>query len=154
MSAPFTSKPPISDVIREMHQMLVHLKPRTGTPLSDVLPTHAARAKEVYMARRRRQDFFPEVGDLFHEPVWDILLDLFIAGERGDYISVSSACIGSAVPSTTALRVLKLLEDREVVVIESDPFDKRRRFVKLSQPVNKKMVEYLSAIDLTRVPAP
>ena len=39
--------------------------------------------------------------ELFGEPAWDILLDLYIANVENKPVSVSSACIGSAAPPTT-----------------------------------------------------
>lgn len=146
MSAPFAEKPPIDTIIREMHQALAQLKPRTGTVSKGILPAQATRAKELYVARRRRQEFLPDVSDLLREPVWDMLLDLFVAGQRGDYISISSACIGSAAPSSTALRIIGVLEARAAIVIEPDPFDKRRRFVKLSPTMQQQMADYLTHI--------
>ncbi|WP_353205019.1 MarR family transcriptional regulator [Sphingomonas sp.] len=146
MSAPCAKKPALGSVIRDMHQALAQLKPRLNTPFKGILPAQAVRARELYLARRRRHEFLPEVADLFHEPVWDMLLDLFVAGQKGDYISVPSACIGSAVPSTTALRTLGVLKEREVIVIEPDPFDRRRRFVKLSPAVQQQMADYLAEI--------
>ncbi|PTS79769.1 MarR family transcriptional regulator [Sphingomonas sp. HMWF008] len=146
MNAPFAEKPPIDTVIREMHEALTHLKARKSTTSDGLLPAQAARAKELYVARRRRQEFLPEVSDLFHEPVWDMLLDLFVAGQRGDYISISSACIGSAAPSSTALRMIGVLEERAAILIEPDPFDRRRRFVKLSPAIQQQMADYLTHI--------
>jgi hypothetical protein len=41
--------------------------------------------------------------DLFADPGWDILLDLYAARQEGKQVSVSSLCIAAAVPPTTAL---------------------------------------------------
>jgi len=68
-----------------------------------------AHAKRLYAARRKRNHAFAGY-DLFGEPCWDILLDLFIAGEERNLIGVSSACIaacwssssGQAIPETRA----------------------------------------------------
>lgn len=114
-----------------------------GTPRNGESPL-AARAKEIYEARRRRHDLLPEAADLFHEPAWDLLLDLFIAREKGDVVAVSSACIGAAVPATTGLRVLAALAERGAVLIEPDPFDKRRKIVRLSDATRRRMSEFLS----------
>jgi len=64
-------------------------------------------AQSIYRLRRLRDEVF---GDLtFADPRWDMLLDLFIAREKDRKITVSSACIGAAVPATTALRHLSAL---------------------------------------------
>ncbi len=77
-------------------------------PHGHTAPTPLQRAKEYYRKRRLRERMFGNP-DLFADPAWDILIDLFIASEEGRKISVSSACIASAVPTTTALRWIKIL---------------------------------------------
>jgi len=66
-------------------------------------PVWVELARQTYDDRRRRNKIF-QSEELFGEPAWDILLDLFIAAKERRRVSVTSACIGSAVPSTTALR--------------------------------------------------
>jgi hypothetical protein len=101
-------------------------------------------ALKAYRDRRRRADIF---GDetLFGEPAWDILLDLFVAGEKGKRVAVTSACIGSGVPSTTALRWLNVLELRGLVEREDDNSDARRSFVRLTAKARALMATYYSA---------
>jgi len=57
-------------------------------------------AKQTY-AERRKRDSVLGSAHLLGEPAWDILLDLYIAQAQAHEVSVSSACIGSAVPPTT-----------------------------------------------------
>ncbi|HET9629256.1 MAG TPA: MarR family transcriptional regulator [Novosphingobium sp.] len=99
-------------------------------------------ARQTYRRRRSRILFFEE--SLFGEPAWDLLLDLFIAAKERKRVPVTSACIGSAVPTTTALRWLSLLEERGLVVREADPADARRIFVRLSTEAYAKMVAYFA----------
>jgi DNA-binding MarR family transcriptional regulator len=82
--------------------------------------------------------------DLFGEPVWDLVLDLFIAQAEGRRTCVSSACIGAAVPSTTALRWIKELESRGILQRESDPADARRTFLALAPRFFETMAELLA----------
>ena len=89
------------------------------------------RAEELYMARRRRDRVF-QAFDLFGEPAWDMMLDLFVMQARNRQVSVSSSCIAAAVPSTTALRYLKKLEENGLITIANDPYDRRKRYLKLS----------------------
>jgi len=98
-----------------------------------------AYARKKYALRRRRSVILSEVADLFHDPAWDILLDLFIAAETNAQISVTSACIASGVPSTTALRTLATMEKRGILKGQSDRDDARRRFVSLSDTMHEKM---------------
>lgn len=100
-------------------------------------------ALKAYRDRRRRTEVFGD-DTLFGEPAWDILLDLFAAGERGKRVAVTSACIGSGVPSTTALRWLNVLEARGLVEREEDLSDARRSFVRLTGKARMLMAEYFS----------
>ena len=99
-------------------------------------------ARHTYRRRRSRILFFEE--SLFGEPAWDLLFDLFIAAKERKRVPVTSACIGAAVPTTTALRWLALLEDRSLVVREADPTDARRIFVRLTAEAYAKMVAYFA----------
>lgn len=89
-----------------------------------------AFARESYAIRRRRDRHLP--GDLFGEPTWDILLDLYVATRENRPVPTTSACIGANVPPTTALRWLRILEARGLVEREEDGRDGRRTFVRLS----------------------
>lgn len=101
-------------------------------------------ARTAYARRRERGTLFGE-SDLFGEPAWDILLDLYIAhGERKD-VSVSSACIGSAAPPTTGLRWLGVLADQGLVEREHDPEDQRRVLVYLTERALDAMDAYFSS---------
>ena len=57
-------------------------------------PIWVELARQTYDDRRRRTKIFRSE-ELFGEPAWDILLDLYIAHADGKPVSVSSACIGS-----------------------------------------------------------
>jgi hypothetical protein len=92
---------------------------------------HLTLARKAYSLRRKRASLFGNP-DLFGEPAWDILLDLFIAQCEGKQVSVSSACIGSASPPTTGLRWLGVLADEGLIVRENDPADHRRVLVRLT----------------------
>lgn len=106
-------------------------------------PHMVEMARDVYQSRRRRAEVFDDTG-LFGEPAWDILLDLFIAAKDRKRLPVTSACIGAAVPSTTALRWLTVLEEKGLVVREHDTGDARRIFVRLSVDGYDKMVRFFN----------
>ena len=89
------------------------------------------KAKKTYALRRKRDKIFNDI-DIFGEPAWDILLDLFIASETGTAISVTSACIASNVPATTALRWITELERNDLIKRDVDERDARRTFVSLT----------------------
>ncbi|EIZ80144.1 regulatory protein MarR [Novosphingobium sp. Rr 2-17] len=107
-------------------------------------PVWAELARQTYDDRRRRTKIFKSE-DLFGEPAWDIMLDLFIATKERRRVSVTSACIGSAVPSTTALRWISILEKQGFLVREADLGDARRVYVKLSARGYAAMLEYFAS---------
>src|SRR3546814_17984132 len=68
-------------------------------------------ARELLRFRRLRDRYF--AGDLFADPAWDMLLDLYAARSQNSHpVSVSSLCIASSVPATTALRWIKAMEEK------------------------------------------
>jgi len=98
-------------------------------------------AKELYRARRARAAFFEP--SIFGEPGWDILLDLYIARAEDRRISISSACIGAAVPATTALRWLAKLQRAGLVRRRPTPVDERREWVELTDEAFHRMTCFL-----------
>lgn len=103
----------------------------TGNALdAATIGLHLATARQIYAERRRRHKFLP--ADLFGEPTWDILLDLYIAAREDRRVPTTSSCIGAHVPPTTALRWLRILETRGLVEREDDGRDGRRTFVRLT----------------------
>lgn len=84
----------------------------------------------VRNARHLREQFFE--ADLFGEPAWDMLLDLYEAELRQQRTTVTSVCMASRVPATTALRWLRTLEGRNLVDRTRDANDGRRKFLTLS----------------------
>lgn len=115
-------------------------QPSTQPQLDD--PLRLARC--LYANRRRRKKYFAE--DLLGEPGWDILLDLYV-NEGGDKtVSVTSACIGSCVPPTTALRWIALMETEGLVLRKNDETDRRRAFIRLTERGRDAMRRYLEDI--------
>ena len=100
-------------------------------------------AEDLYRERRQRSEFFPD--DLFGEPAWDMLLDLYIAEKKNERISVTSACLGGAVPCATGIRWLRMLEQLGLVEREHDRADGRRKFVRLSSMGYARMTAYIAA---------
>lgn len=91
----------------------------------------AQQVRAVLRARRLRDQILS--GDLFADPAWDILLDLMAAHLENTRVSVSSLCIAAAVPPTTALRWIRQLTERGLLMRQADPEDGRRIFIALSE---------------------
>ncbi|MDQ0251078.1 exosome complex RNA-binding protein Rrp42 (RNase PH superfamily) [Sphingomonas kyeonggiensis] len=103
-----------------------------------------SRAKKMAKEKRARSQFFSE--KICGEPAWDIMLDLFVAKANGMNVSVSSACIGSGVAPTTALRWIAMLEDNNIIFRKFDPEDQRRSFLELTESANDRMNRYFDYI--------
>jgi hypothetical protein len=102
-------------------------------------------ARQIYSARRKRS-VVTEWEELFGEPAWDLILHLFIAAHESRDVSVSSACLGAGVPTTTALRWLNVLEEKGMVLREEDPRDHRRGLVRISTTGSSQVGRYLRQI--------
>jgi DNA-binding MarR family transcriptional regulator len=105
-----------------------------ATPTADATTVLAIA---LYRLRRRRERLFST--QLFSEPTWDLLLDLLAAEKAGKRVSITSACIAAAAPTTTALRCLKQMEREGVVYREADSNDGRRIYVRLSSETISRM---------------
>ena len=101
-------------------------------------------ARELYRERRLRAQHFP--GRLFAEPMWDMLLDLYIADGDRRRITVTSVGIGADIPATTALRHLQRLQDQGLVERLSHPRDARSTYVRLTAQAITAMENYLADI--------
>ena len=104
----------------------------------------AVRAEDVrLMIRLRRQRDALFGADLFADPAWDMMLDLLAARIERLRVAVSSLCIASAVPPTTALRWIKTLTEIGVFRRVADPTDGRRIFIELSDDAAKSVLNFV-----------
>jgi hypothetical protein len=102
----------------------------------------AAAAKASYRLRREREKLFG--AGLFADPIWDMLLDLLIAAAEGRRVCVSSACIASSVPVSTALRHIAHMEKLGLVMRMPNPKDSRSSYVELTDDAVAKLIRHLS----------
>lgn len=116
---------------------------QTPTPPAQPAEHYALEtAKQALAVRRRRERMF---GDgLFSEPVWDILLELYVARAESSDVPVGNACLAASVPMTSALRWCQLLLDRAVIYRERDPKDRRRVFLRITDDSFAKLTTLLS----------
>ena len=99
--------------------------------------------RSIIRARRLRDQYLGH--DLFADPAWDILLDLFAARLEQSTVAVSSLCIAAAVPPTTALRWIKMLTDLGLLVRVADPHDGRRVYIELAPQTAAGLAAYIKA---------
>ena len=93
--------------------------------------------------RRRRDSLFGR--DLFGEPAWDILLDLYVAEQSGRPLALSTVGSLAGVPQTTAFRWMTQLLERGHIVRQADPNDARRGLIRLSDTGRALLDEVLGA---------
>jgi hypothetical protein len=111
--------------------------------LAQVALPSAAELRSILRRRRLRSRFFDS--SLFADPAWDMLLDLMAARLEEEEVSVTSLCIASAVPSTTALRWIRNMIDLGLFHRRADPADGRRIYISLTGPAARAMSGYLAA---------
>lgn len=95
--------------------------------------------------QRQQRDRFVNC-DLICDPVWDMLLDLTVATSEFRQISVTSLCIASRVPPTTALRWIGVMTDEGLVRRIEDPLDRRRSFIALTEKAMSAIARYFEAL--------
>lgn len=90
----------------------------------------AANARMTAWHRNRRRDLIGHPS-LLANPAWDMLIDLFLHVHSGRPVATSALCIGSGVPMSTALRLVRKLCESGVLARQPDPHDGRRKFITL-----------------------
>lgn len=138
----------LRDKLQQVISALDSLPSDSPPPVRERSSRVAARdVHAVIRARRERTQFFR--ADLFADPAWDILLELYLADLAQRRVSISSLCIGAAVPATTALRWINTLEKEGLLRRNNDPFDGRRVYASLSETGLNKMDAYFAATSVS-----
>jgi DNA-binding MarR family transcriptional regulator len=102
-------------------------------------------AERAYKERRERAKHFNSQ-QIFGEPAWDILLDLYIHQARDEQVTVKSALVGSGTTATTAQRWLNVLDSEGLISSEVDPADSFKYFLRLTAEGYESITRYLEAI--------
>jgi DNA-binding MarR family transcriptional regulator len=90
----------------------------------------AELVSQIIRAREKRATFFGS--ELFADPAWDIMLELFLAQLTQRKMASSDLGIATPVPMSTALRWIEKLAEGGWIRRRPDPSDHRRGFVELS----------------------
>lgn len=117
------------DEIKQMLHALIASKNASDSAGAEITAT-GLRDLEIKL-RRLRNKHFP--GGYFSDFAWDILLDLDKAAREGRRFVVSDAGADAGVPLTTAVRYIAKLERDGYIERETDPNDRRRTFVSLTE---------------------
>ena len=100
--------------------------------------------RRIIRQRQLRSRFFD--GELFADPAWDMLLDLTAARAEHKRVSVTSLCIASGVPPTTALRWIALMTEAGMLDRVEDETDRRRAFIALADRAAEAMARYFAEL--------
>ena len=102
--------------------------------------------RRIIRQRQQRVRFLD--ADLFADPAWDMLLDLIAARVERKRVSVTSLCIASGVPPTTALRWIGQMVEAGLFVRVCDDTDRRRAFIELTEKAVDAMARYFDELAL------
>lgn len=103
--------------------------------------------RRIIRERRVRERYFNEVR--FGEPAWDIILDLTLAWFENKTVAVSSLCIASGVPMSTAMRWINDMIEAGTIDRWIDPADGRRTLVRITPATRDAMLRYLAALNVS-----
>ena len=110
--------------------------------LSRCFTVPAAYVRKIIRSRIARADHFSP--NLFADPAWDILLELFASAIEQQRHSIGSLSVKVPAPQTTILRWIATLEREGLVSREGDPLDARRIFIGLSPAGRSSMNHYFA----------
>ena len=111
------------------------LQREPGPPLPDKF-----FLKRIIRYRGFRAEIFGEKN--VADPAWDMILDLALARLEHRRVSVTSLCIASRVPATTALRWIASMEEQAMFERNPDPLDRRRAYIELTGRGMKMIAKY------------
>ena len=141
---------PSAQIVREIEKLkaqICHLlaKDRKTSAIQPELSEHHIEClilakKAIAGIAIRERHLAPE---MFINPGWNMLLDLYTARILQGEVSVSSLTIASKVPGTTALRHLADLERNGDIRRRSDPFDRRRSLIEITDSAFDRMTACL-----------
>ena len=137
----------VEQQIARLEQGIGELKQRVASARYEAALHEEVREAEVraILAERRTREAI--LGDeLFADPAWDMLLELYASHLGRHIVSTSELVAASAVPATTALRWIEKLDSVGLARRIADPGDRRRVLVELSDEGLAKMRSYFATV--------
>lgn len=136
-----------ADEVRASLSSALRIVDQVASVPASRLPDQPVTEKDIRAIlrhRRNRGRFFE--GEIFADPAWDMLLDLYAARLGQRRISVGSLCEAAAVPATTALRWITMLQNKGLIERSADPMDGRRFHLWLSDTGLDAMANYFRTV--------
>lgn len=147
--SPVNARRQIKTVLAELTRLRSVLSDLDFCGSTEAISEDAVRA--MLRARRRRDVIFGT--ELFADPAWDLLLELYAVSLEDEQTTIIRLCEAASVAPTTGLRWLGHLESKGLVARSRDPRDKRLAVVALTDLGITKMEEYFARPKLDRGPA-
>lgn len=105
------------------------------------LPLAEAYLRTLVAARHDKNALFSP--NLFSDPAWEMMLDLTVVDMPKHPVSVTSLCLASGVPTSTALRRISDLQDAGLIERIPDRNDRRRVMVRLTEEGRARMSMFI-----------
>ena len=102
---------------------------------------HLSAARSEIASRRGRRKTFAGM-EVFSDPAWDILLELFVADVIDVRLSVTAVGLDVGVAPTTVIRWISVLEGYGLVKRVCDLADKRRSWICMTNKSRSIMGKY------------
>lgn len=102
------------------------------------------RARKAYLDRQRRTEFFSR--DVFGEPVWDMLLVLYVFDVSGTRLTIGKVAELIDTPLTTTIRWIGYLEKEHLLERQPHPNDRRMGFIRLLGKARDALDAYFGTI--------
>ncbi len=103
-----------------------------------------ANAKTAMRRRLLRRQLIG-AHELFGDPAWEMLVDLFVHECERKRLSISALCVTSSIPMSSALRLAQRLCDAGITRRVPDPIDGRRTFIRLDSAIAHRMRAYFES---------
>ena len=102
-------------------------------------------------ARRRRRRVFGDDEGLLGDPIWDALLELFVAHADDRAVSTTSLVLAMHLPASTGLRWVDHMEERGLLTRAIDERDRRRCLIRPTEHARALVIEALEPLWRARV---
>ena len=106
--------------------------------------------RRTQVVRRLRSTFI--AGDLFTDPAWDMLLELFARELGGEPSRASEVCAAAGVGATSARRWLEALGERGLIERVSRAGNDNDEWIQLTAKGSAQMQRYFAAVATTSLP--
>lgn len=121
-----------TQVTQEVRQgMPASAAPPAIAPVSNPVTARSNTLRKLRAVRRIRARVMS--ADLFADPCWDMMLDLYDAYRRDASLTTTVLAEEAHIPLTTAIRRLDTLAEHGLIARRQDGSDRRRTLVELSE---------------------